>query len=217
MIDEYDLPRLLSELDTGPLHLQLNPADSSQGTDFYVTISWEGHRERFAVKFKVAPSSREIQNTIEQARRRANETGLRPLVIVPYLNDEAIERLRREQVSGLDLSGNGWISVPGKWWFLQRGRPSKYPHRPRSRRTYQGKSARESRRCAGSTTGCEGDPGPHHARGVHQVPQSPQLPLPVGDIGRVIALPSISEDGPYLLDVYIPSGACGTTRLAVIV
>jgi len=115
--------------------------EPSRRVDAYLTMRWGDDYQRFAVEFKQARVLRDLRNAVWQARKSAEDTGRQMLIVVPYLNDQALALLRDERVSGLDLSGNGIIEVPGRWRFFQRGFQSRFPTQRQSRAPYKGKSA----------------------------------------------------------------------------
>jgi hypothetical protein len=131
----------LSGLDLGPLRIELDEIVPPGGADAYLTLRWEGDRVPFVAEFKNARDLRTLQYAVRQARRWAQETKREPLVVVPYLNDDWLSFLRSEGTSGLDLSGNGWVQISGRWNWFQRGFPNRFPGATRARAPYRGKSA----------------------------------------------------------------------------
>ncbi|MBM3496222.1 MAG: hypothetical protein FJX72_18160, partial [Armatimonadetes bacterium] len=88
-----------------------------------VTAVWGDGRATFAAEFRAQSNPGSVDVAILQARRTAEETGLAPMVIVPYLSEERLLELERQGVSGLDLSGNGLLLAEGfRVW--QSGRPN---------------------------------------------------------------------------------------------
>lgn len=131
----------LPELDLGPLRVEIEDPAPSSGADADLILVWEGDRVPFVAAFKNARDLRTLQHAARQARRFAEGTGREPLVVVPYLNDDWLAFLRSEGVSGLDLSGNGWVQVSGGWSWFQRGFPNQFPEPTRTKAPYRGKSA----------------------------------------------------------------------------
>lgn len=131
----------LAELDLGPLRVEPEEIEPLGGADAYLTLRWEGDRVPFVAEFKNARDLRTLQYAVRQARQRADETGREPLVVVPYLNDDWLSFLRSEGMSGIDLSGNGWVLISGRWSWFQRGLPNRFPEAARTRAPYRGKSA----------------------------------------------------------------------------
>lgn len=136
-----DFPAALLDLDLGPLEVEVEAARPARGLDASLTLRWGSEAEPFAVAFRQARALRDVRNAAWQVRERAAETRRQALLVVPYLNDDALAFLQAEGVSGLDLSGNGVVEVPGRWRFFQRGFPSRFPTQRKSRSPYQGKSA----------------------------------------------------------------------------
>ena len=67
------------------------------------------------------------------------------MVVVPYLSPRALDRLNEERVSGIDLSGNYLIVVPGRWFVRNTGAKNRYPARTPIRNVYRGTSSLVSR------------------------------------------------------------------------
>ena len=141
MEDELAFAETLSGLDLGPLRVDIKEIEPPGGADAYLTLIWEGDRVPFVAEFKNARDLRTLQYAVGQARRWANDTKRAPLVVVPYLTDDRLSFLRSEGMSGIDLSGNGWVQVPGRWSWFQRGFPNRFPAARRTRAPYRGKSA----------------------------------------------------------------------------
>ena len=81
---------------------------------------------------------------VDRALGYAEQTGLPPLIVVPYLNDEALSTLEKQKVSCLDRSGNGLIFAPD--FAVQRsGMPRKSPIIQPKLKIYSGNSSRFTR------------------------------------------------------------------------
>lgn len=137
----------LAACDFGPLDIEveerefrLDGSSAHRRVDALLTLQWGYRREAFAVEFKTSRAARDLLHAAEQIRAVAADLGRYPLLVTPYLNRSALALLREEGVSGLDLSGNGLVEIPGRWWFYQQGQKNRYP-RKRSREPYSGKSA----------------------------------------------------------------------------
>jgi hypothetical protein len=63
------------------------------------------------------------------------------MVVVPYLSPRALDRLREEKVSGIDLSGNCLVVVPGEWFIRSTGAKNRYPARASIKNVYRGVSS----------------------------------------------------------------------------
>ena len=103
-----------------------------------VSLAWGGDQYEFAAEAKTRNTPRVVEDAVRQARRRAAESGRLPMVIVPFLGEQRIERLEEEGVSGLDLCGNGLIVIPGRLLLRRTGQPNRYPESRPSRFAYRG-------------------------------------------------------------------------------
>ncbi len=63
------------------------------------------------------------------------------MVVVPYLSPEALDELEKEQVSGIDLNGNGTIIIPNRIYISKSGNPNQYPDSRPLHNPYTGHSA----------------------------------------------------------------------------
>ena len=99
---------------------------------------------RFAVEVKARATPQTVQLAMTQAKAAAQE-GEWPMIQVPFLSPERLEELEREQVSGVDLCGNGVVVVPGRICVVRSGAPNQYrDSRPLSN-PYRGRSAMVAR------------------------------------------------------------------------
>ncbi len=104
-------------------------AEQAAGTDVHcdglVDVSWRGRTERFAVEVKSKSYPATIENAMLQAERSAEQLGVRPIVVVPYLGEEMLQRLAAREVSGIDLCGNCVILATG-FGIWRSGAPNRY-------------------------------------------------------------------------------------------
>lgn len=96
---------------------------------------------RFAVESKSRSTPETIRSAIQQVRLAAVGGDVLPLVQVPYLSPERLKELEAEQVSGVDLCGNGIIIVPNRLYVSRSGNPNAYPDSRPLSNPYRGKSA----------------------------------------------------------------------------
>lgn len=141
MISEQAYATALVDLDLGPLSVIVEDVSPSTGADLLLLLDWDGDPSPFVAECKNARDLRSLQRAIDQARASAKLTRRYPVVIVPYLNDDWLVHLRSQQMSGIDLAGNVWATVPGRWSCWQRGFPNRYPRARPSRMPLRGKSA----------------------------------------------------------------------------
>jgi hypothetical protein len=64
---------------------------------------------------------------MDQAKAAARSLGRLPMILVPYLNEEQLQKLEQESVSGIDASGNLLVVVPKQVLVCRSGKNNKYP------------------------------------------------------------------------------------------
>lgn len=109
--------------------------------DWILVLGWLDERREFAVEYKSLSTPKRLQEAIRQAAHVAKETGLLPMVMAPYLDEQALESLADQNVSGLDFSGNGVVVVPGSWLVYRTGSPNAYPATAYIKSIYNGRSS----------------------------------------------------------------------------
>jgi len=147
-IQGFQVPDLLREVDPPwgdrvVVEVEDLQGESSDGlsADFVVRLSWEGQTYRFVAEAKTRSTPKVVQTAAEQAREYARSAGLLPMVVVPYLSDRQAQALIERGVSGLDLSGNGVIAVPGEMLLCRTGRRNQYPESQPVRYAYRGSTS----------------------------------------------------------------------------
>lgn len=140
--DSDMLARLSSgEVRVPPLDLDWTPRESPQDPDATLRASWDGADYRFVAKFKGRSTPKVFTEAIAQAQALADRLGGRPLVVVPYLSPERLRELERAGASGIDLSGNAFVFVPGKLFVLRTGAPNKFRESYPIRDVYRGNTS----------------------------------------------------------------------------
>lgn len=119
--------------------------DGSSRADARVTLAWERKQVRFAVEVCRLWSPKAFAQLQDAARRAAARTGLRPLVLVPYLGEEQLAALEAQSLSGLDLCGNGLVVVPGQWLVRRSGAPNRFRWEGGLKNVYRGQSSLAAR------------------------------------------------------------------------
>ena len=136
------LARLISgEVRVPPLDLEWTDPAIDQGPDATLRASWEGAEYRFVAEFKGRSTPKLVAQAIAQARAFADRLDAQPLVVVPYLSPERLRELERAGVSGIDLSGNALVVVPGKLLVLRTGASNKFRESYSIREVYRGNTS----------------------------------------------------------------------------
>lgn len=110
--------------------------------DALIYLQWEGKNYSFIVEHKTRFDSLQIvQIAITQARRYATSTQNYPMVYLPYLSPKAVSMLKDANVSGVDLCGNLFITIPGKVYIERIGKTNRFPSSAPIKNIYQNNSS----------------------------------------------------------------------------
>lgn len=131
-----------------PSTLSKSPQEWSRGADLILELEWKGDRQRFVVESKQRSTPSVLEGAIQQmSRYRAALRQLQPdsklalMIIIPYLSPEALNRLSSEDLSGIDLSGNGIVTIPGKWFIYRTGADNRFPSSTPIKNVFSGASS----------------------------------------------------------------------------
>lgn len=113
--------------------------------DYGVNIEWENESFKFIVEVKNQATPKKTDEAIYYLKKFISAIGesekYYPLLIAPYLSEERLEQLMKEKISGLDLSGNGLIYVPGKIFVYRSGAKNKFPSNAPIKNVFYGTSS----------------------------------------------------------------------------
>jgi hypothetical protein len=115
--------------------------DGSYQPDALVEISRKRRRWKFAAELKANSTPRAFDAALSAIRPAADKAKLLPLIVVPYLSPDNLARLETEGVSGLDLCGNGVVTVADELLVMRTGQPNRYPRSEPIRNVYRGDSS----------------------------------------------------------------------------
>jgi DNA-binding HxlR family transcriptional regulator len=150
VITENEISERLSlgQINLPPLSMQLAVQESKSKAyraDAVAWGSWPGGREKFAVEFKAISTPKIIRAAMDRVKATAREMGLNPLIVVPYLNDEALQKLEKEAISGIDLCGNGVVTLPDRLLICRTGSPNLFLRSGAIKNIYRRNSALTAR------------------------------------------------------------------------
>lgn len=116
--------------------------------DLAIDFMWQDKERVFLAEVKrsstpktLEESLRQLKNYVDAAAGTGTGVEYFPLLVVPYLSPEALERLTAANVSGIDLSGNGVVIVPGEWFIYRSGAPNLYPASAPIKNVFRGTSS----------------------------------------------------------------------------
>lgn len=141
--------KILNMLDRGEISfppfefrlLKTNARGRDWNCDAMVETEWGGHRFAFAAEIRRYSSDRELSDAIRSSVFLAEKLSAFPLVILPWLSEDQLQRLEQERVSGIDLCGNGVIVIPKKILVVRSGKPNRYRDSRAVKNVYEGTSS----------------------------------------------------------------------------
>jgi len=111
------------------------------GIDALIEVGLGKQKVRFAVQAKAQSTPKAFQSAVNQLRSLKLPAGTLPMVVVPYLNESQLNQLEKEQISGLDLCGNGIVIVPDRLFILRSGAKNRFPSYSVIRNVYRRNSS----------------------------------------------------------------------------
>jgi hypothetical protein len=109
--------------------------------DAVIEVLWEGETWQFVAEIKTLSTPRAIEQAVAIAKRMADPPRTYPLIVVPYLSPEKLDRLVAAGVSGVDLCGNGALAVPGRMLVVRSGKANRFPRSMKLRNVYRGRNS----------------------------------------------------------------------------
>lgn len=113
--------------------------------DAVIEASWGSRSWRFAAELKRLSTPKILQDALATIRPIAEQLGLNPMIVVPYLSRANVEMLEDLKASGIDLCGNGFVTVPGELLISRTGNPNRFPQSATIRNVYRGDSSMVAR------------------------------------------------------------------------
>jgi hypothetical protein len=91
------------------------------GFDALVEFSWLKENARFAVECKALSTPKAFQTGLIKLKSAKLPKDLLPMLCLPFLSENQLRQLESEQLSGIDLCGNGVVIAPGKFYVFRTG------------------------------------------------------------------------------------------------
>ncbi len=118
----------------------------SYSQNLAVQLGWPGESESFWFFLgAMAQSTPQAFERVTWYVQAASKFGLIPMVLLPYLSPARLEEIRLRGVNGVDLCGNGSVTVPGRLHVYRTGQPNQYPDSRPLNNPYRGRSAMVAR------------------------------------------------------------------------
>ncbi|HEX6565257.1 MAG TPA: hypothetical protein VF020_13285 [Chthoniobacterales bacterium] len=138
---------ILDRLSTGeltlrPLNFRMITREPKGGAiDMIIDVAWKDQSVMFAVECKAVSTPRMVRDAAAQAKAYAQRENYLPMVVVPFLDKERLDELEREEISGIDLCGNGTVIAPGKFAVYRTGAPNQFRNSAPIKNIYQRNSS----------------------------------------------------------------------------
>lgn len=135
---------LLPPLQRETVGVVLSPPEKA---DAFLTLKLRGDLPteffHFLVEIKSQNTPRIIHQAIAQIQaytKERNDPNVFPMIVVPYLSEDRLADLEEAGVSGIDLCGNGIVTIPGRIFVFRTGNENRYPASRPVSNPFQGKS-----------------------------------------------------------------------------
>lgn len=132
---EAEMLRLLAQgrANISPFKVVAVEAEPARGgrakdsrADAELILRWQKKAYRFVVECKATSTPKQIAAAAQLAKQASDPPQSYPLVLAPYLADHQLGLLETQQVSGIDLSGNVLIVIPGEVLVSRMGAPNRF-------------------------------------------------------------------------------------------
>ncbi len=94
--------------------------------DALVEASWGERIAKFAVECKSLSTPKAFQTGLNLLKTSSLPNGYWPLIFIPFLNEQRLQELEQEKISGIDLCGNGVVIVPEMFAVFRSGERNRF-------------------------------------------------------------------------------------------
>ena len=133
-----------SPISLAPVRLAIREISAQLGDERYdaiVDATWDGDEAAFALECKRLGTPKEFANAVLQIQSWNLPKGTYPLLLLPFLKPEQLDELDRLGISGIDLCGNGVITIPGRLKVYRTGQPNLFKSTATIKNVYRGKTS----------------------------------------------------------------------------
>ena len=150
-LNEQQILQKLSsdELLLSPLKIELvkinpvfrNLSQQLVQADAEIKVIWGDISAIFVVEIKNRYTPSVIMQAKEQIQRIASISKSLPIIIIPYLSPDRINELASEEMSAIDLCGNGVVTIPNRVFVLRTGMPNRFSEVRAQSNLYRGQQS----------------------------------------------------------------------------
>jgi hypothetical protein len=101
-------------------------AGGNRRLDTFVDASWRDSTARFAVECKSLSTPKAFQDALHLLKTLPLRKGCSPLLFLPFLSEHQLQVLEQEEISGIDMCGNGVVVVPGIFAVFRSGGKNRF-------------------------------------------------------------------------------------------
>ncbi len=131
-----------------PLKIKLEDGKKKTSDDAArLVIGWKDNAEYFVPEILGQATPKQIDlgifrlgEKLADKGKKARQSAL-PIIIAPYLSEQTLNRLAEAEISGIDLSGNGVVVVPGKLFVYRAGAKNKFLSNAPIKNVFRGTSS----------------------------------------------------------------------------
>lgn len=145
-LTEKQIKDSLGKIDFEPLKIRLEDRKTSATDDAArLVIGWKDGSEYFLPEILGEASPKQVDLSLfrieEKTAGKSAGKSLFPIIIAPYLSEQALNRLAEAEISGIDLSGNGVVVIPGKLFVYRAGAKNKFLSNAPIKNVFRGTSS----------------------------------------------------------------------------
>ena len=140
---------MLAQLNASPISLspvtltmrEISARLGDKQYDAIVDATWDNDEAAFAIECKRLGTPKEFANAVLQIQSWNLPDGMFPMLLLSYLKPEQLDELDRLGISGVDLCGNGVITIPGRLKVFRTGQPNQFKSSAAIKNIYRGKTS----------------------------------------------------------------------------
>lgn len=116
------------------------------GRDCTLLAHWDSDTTTtFAVEYNRQGTPKAFEDAIRRLQSWQLPEGTLPLLLQPFLKPEQLDALDHCGLSGIDLCGNGAVTVPGKLKVFRTGQPNRFRSPAAIKNVYRGNTSQVAR------------------------------------------------------------------------
>jgi hypothetical protein len=149
-LTEKQIRDSIQTIDFEPLKIKLKDRKEKTAEDaMLLVIGWKNGSEYFLPEILGEASPKQVdlslfrigEKTVGNGEKKSAGKAIFPIIIAPYLSEQTLNRLAEAEISGIDLSGNGVVVIPGKLFVYRAGAKNKFLSNAPIKNVFRGTSS----------------------------------------------------------------------------